>query len=327
MDASCHSAHRQRGDVLHKVKAIVPFGLGSDCVQCRPGARGAGFGNGLWYGFDMQRRAQLHRSHVVPPRPANVPTTPPHPVPGGEYDRDGFLYKCPVENFRHDIIRTELAATLRPRLARQYGDRAVVASDVGLYHRPEDRFAPPLAPDILVSLTAGAVNAPGTPPPEDRKSYKLWQEPVPDLVIEIVSPSSGKRDTTDKPNRYESIGIPEYWIFDPERHRIVGGLSGRLLTDDGYTSAPPASPPADEAPVPHGAIPYWSAVLGLYLYADGLDLRLHDPRTGRVNTVAEEIAAREAAEGALGAALEAWGAAEDRARALEAELRALRQRS
>ena len=303
----------------------------------------------------MQRRAQLERSSVAPPHPANVPTTPPHPVPGGEYDRDGFLYKCPVENFRHDLIRTELAATLRPRLARLHGDRAILGSDVGLYHRPEDRFAPPLSPDILVSLTAGAMDTPGTPPAEDRKSYKLWQEPVPDLVIEIVSPSSGERDTADKPNRYEAIGIPEYWIFDPERHRIVGGLSGRLLTDGRYISAPPATVPADVAPVPPSVIPYWSAVLRLYLYADGMDLRLHDPRTGRVNTVAEEIAAREAAEGAHAAAEEARRAAENRqreaetcqreaenrqreaelqarratarARALEAELRALRQRS
>ena len=284
---------------------------------------------------------------VVPVHRSNVPTTPPHPVPGGEYDRDGFLYKCPVENFRHEIIRTELAATLRPRMARLHGDRAVVASDVGLYARREDRSAKPLAPDILVSLTAGAIDAPGTPAAPDRMSYKLWQEPVPDLVIEIVSFGSGEKDTVDKPNRYKAIGIPEYWIFDPERHQIARGLTGRLLVDGTYTVASPTWPTADQLPVPPGAIPYWSAVLGLYLYADDKDLRLHDPQTGRIKTVEEEFAAREAAEeaqrtaeGARRAAEEAQRTAEEarraaeiragqeaaRADALEAELETLRRR-
>ena len=108
-----------------------------------------------------------------------MPTTPPHPIPGSEYDRDGFLYKCPVENLRHDLICTGLASVLHPWLAKRYGDRALVAGDVGLYARRNDRFAPPLAPDILVSLTAGAIDAPRTPPAEDRMSYKLWQELVP----------------------------------------------------------------------------------------------------------------------------------------------------
>ena len=280
----------------------------------------------MWYGFAMRRRDPTNRRTVAGPNRANVPTTPPHPVPGGEYDRDGFLYKCPVENFRHAIIRTGLAAILRPRLARLHGDRAVVASDVGLYPRREDRFARPLAPDILVSLTAGDIDAPGTPPAADRMSYKLWQEPVPDLVIEIVSFGSGERDTVGKVNRYEAIGIPEYWIFDPERHRIAGGLSGRLLVDGVYVNASMVPPSADEVPVPPGAIPYWSTVLGLYLYADGMDLRLHDPRTGRINTVEEEIAAREAAEEAQRAAENRAAQAAARADALEAELEALRRR-
>lgn len=274
----------------------------------------------------MPRRVQPNPGAVAAPSHANVPTTPPHPVPGGEYDRDGFLYKCPVENLRHEIIRTELATILRPRMARLHGDRAVVASDVGLYARPEDRFARPLAPDILVSLTAGAVDAPGTPPGADRMSYKLWQDPVPDLVIEVVSFGSGERDTVDKPNRYEAIGIPEYWIFDPERHRIAQRLSGRLLANGVYAAASPGPPAADEVPVPAGAVPYWSAVLGLYLYADGKSLRLHDPRTGLVKNVEEEVAAREAAEAERRAAETRADRETARADALEAELKALRQR-
>ena len=47
----------------------------------------------------------------------------------------------------------------------------------------------------------------------DRKDAKA---PV-DLAIEIVSPSSGKRDRETKFEGYERVGVPEYWLVDPER--------------------------------------------------------------------------------------------------------------
>lgn len=40
-------------------------------------------------------------------------------------------------------------------------------------------------------------------------------EGVPDLVIEIISPTSLKRDKLDKLAVYAHFNIPEYWIVDP----------------------------------------------------------------------------------------------------------------
>lgn len=37
-----------------------------------------------------------------------------------------------------------------------------------------------------------------------------------DLVVEIVSPESVKRDHETKFGEYEQAGIPEYWLLDPE---------------------------------------------------------------------------------------------------------------
>ena len=40
---------------------------------------------------------------------------------------------------------------------------------------------------------------------------------APDLVIEVISPESVMRDTQDKFEEYETAGVKEYWIIDPNR--------------------------------------------------------------------------------------------------------------
>ena len=50
---------------------------------------------------------------------------------------------------------------------------------------------------------------------------------APDLIVEILSPSSSRRDWRDKRELYASHGVKEYWIVDPT-NRIVWVL---LLRD------------------------------------------------------------------------------------------------
>ncbi len=38
-----------------------------------------------------------------------------------------------------------------------------------------------------------------------------------DLVIEVISPESVVRDTQEKFEEYETVGVEEYWIIDPNR--------------------------------------------------------------------------------------------------------------
>jgi Uma2 family endonuclease len=44
---------------------------------------------------------------------------------------------------------------------------------------------------------------------------------VPDLAIEIVSPSSVRRDRIEKRIACARAGVSEYWIVDPERREIA----------------------------------------------------------------------------------------------------------
>ena len=66
-------------------------------------------------------------------------------------------------------------------------------------------------PDLAVYLT---------PPPEDEDD-DFWMRWVPEIVVEVVSPSSRDRDYDEKPEEYLRAGVKEYWIVDSERRALI----------------------------------------------------------------------------------------------------------
>ncbi|MEN1968547.1 Uma2 family endonuclease [Lentibacillus sp. N15] len=42
----------------------------------------------------------------------------------------------------------------------------------------------------------------------------------PDLIVEIISPSTARKDKMEKFNIYEQAGVKEYWIIEPEEKMI-----------------------------------------------------------------------------------------------------------
>ena len=51
-------------------------------------------------------------------------------------------------------------------------------------------------------------------------TYNVINGP-PDLIIEILSPSTAHRDTSQKRELYERFGVAEYWQVDTEGQRVV----------------------------------------------------------------------------------------------------------
>ena len=56
---------------------------------------------------------------------------------------------------------------------------------------------------------------------------------VPDMVVEVLSPSTRQKDLTIKKDIYESNGVREYWIIDP----YIKAVDVYLLQDGKYKLA------------------------------------------------------------------------------------------
>ena len=83
---------------------------------------------------------------------------------------------------------------------------AYVSGNLFIYYREGDPQAV-VAPDVFVVLGADSA---------DRSIYRLWEEPKgPDFVLEITSRSTRREDQVSKRELYRSLGVREYWQFDP----------------------------------------------------------------------------------------------------------------
>ena len=94
-------------------------------------------------------------------------------------------------------------------LKSHYRGRGVYAAGNLFVYLEEGNPKNCIAPDLFVVLGSD----------HKRDTYKVWEEPggMPDFVLEIVSPSTWRRDLGAKRARYAALGVGEYWLHDPPR--------------------------------------------------------------------------------------------------------------
>ena len=73
----------------------------------------------------------------------------------------------------------------------------------------------------------------------DRSSYRLWEERKgPDFVLEITSRTTYREDQGRKRELYCSLGVREYWQYDPTRDYLEPPLQGLELSAGEYRGLP-----------------------------------------------------------------------------------------
>ncbi len=98
-----------------------------------------------------------------------------------------------------------------------------IADGTDLYLTQEDRFIP----DMMVVCDRDKIRRDGV-------------HGAPDLVVEVLSPSTARNDRMHKKAVYEASGVREYWLVDPENRTIEQHFlrDGRLELNTVYTSYP-----------------------------------------------------------------------------------------
>lgn len=141
--------------------------------------------------------------------------------PGVKLTYDDYV-QFPEDGKRHELIDGEHVVTPTPNRKHQ----AVSGNLLGLIwshlqQHPVGRvFSAPfdvilsnfdvVEPDLLYISRQRLAEIETSP----------WVKGAPNLVVEIGSPATRKRDATVKRRLYERFGVEEYWVVDPELDTI-----------------------------------------------------------------------------------------------------------
>ena len=153
-------------------------------------------------------------------------------------DYDDYV-RLPDDGKRYEILDGELYVSPAPsplhqrvskRLQRKIEDHFEARGLGEVFNAPIDMILgrhDVAQPDLLVVTNPGQISGRGI-------------EGAPLLVVEVLSPSTRRHDREVKMRRYAALGIPHYWIVDPEGHwiacyRLEAGTYRHLLTAEGDT--------------------------------------------------------------------------------------------
>ena len=124
------------------------------------------------------------------------------PSDGHRYELfDGEAYMSPSPTSRHQRVVLRLAAVIQAGLPQ---GAEVFLSPLDVVLAPSTA----LQPDLLVVR------------PENAGIVRDVVRGVPDLVVEVLSPSTEGMDRGLKMETYARHGVPEYWIADAEKEQI-----------------------------------------------------------------------------------------------------------
>lgn len=127
------------------------------------------------------------------------------PEDGPRYEiYDGEVFVVPAPRPLHQVVVQKLFEVLRDHAARHGG--LVLFSPIDVVFSEFDA----LQPDLLYFTEAR------------RRLVDLRQaiRSDPDLVIEVLSPSTAATDRGRKMQTYARFGVGEYWLVDPEGRTI-----------------------------------------------------------------------------------------------------------
>ena len=128
-----------------------------------------------------------------------------------------------------------------------------------------------------------------------RRSYKVWQEDnkLPSFILEITSKTTKKQDQENKPKLYASLGVQEYFQYDPTADYLTPQLQGARLVDGVYELLP-IQYTSDNIPFIHSQqlgldLQLRESFRGIGIVPVPRVLRFYDSQTDRILPSQEEV--------------------------------------
>ena len=127
---------------------------------------------------------------------------------------DGVIYNMASPALRHQSISGAIYRQLWNYVDAHGGNCLpfIAPTDVRL-DRDERTM---VVPDVFVICQ----------PDDDRIDNDKYINGAPDLIIEVLSPSTRRKDMFTKLHKYEAAGVREYWIVDPKKEKVIVYLFG-----------------------------------------------------------------------------------------------------
>ena len=120
---------------------------------------------------------------------------------------DGVLYDLSSPSVMHQIIASSIFVELKKFIKSNNGPGLPIIAPCDVILRKEDNMTV-VQPDVFVVC-------------DKSKIIGGRIEGAVDLAIEVISPSTKKKDFTIKLQKYMEAGTLEYWLVDPDKQKVI----------------------------------------------------------------------------------------------------------
>lgn len=120
---------------------------------------------------------------------------------------DGVIYDMTSPTLHHQWVLTQLGHEFSNFIDEHNGDCRAFVAPLDVTPDPADIYTI-VQPDVMIICDRSLLEG-------------KYCEGAPDLVVEILSPSTRRKDLTIKTAKYAAAGVREYWIVDIDAERVL----------------------------------------------------------------------------------------------------------
>ncbi|MBR5800819.1 MAG: Uma2 family endonuclease [Lachnospiraceae bacterium] len=119
---------------------------------------------------------------------------------------DGVIYDMSAPTCNHQLIGGEIYRQIANYIRGNKGKCIPMMSPVDVRLDCDNKTM--VQPDVLILC--------------DRSKMKRWGiMGAPDFILEVLSPSTKRKDCIKKLEKYREAGVKEYWMIDPYKRKVI----------------------------------------------------------------------------------------------------------